>query len=396
MKPTYLFKFLLFTLFLLFTSCSYLKWEINLTGKYQDEDNSEDESGRLEGYEYRRKVTIDSTLVMCPDSLIDFPLLFTFSSTDLLNIGSGGLVESVNGYDIVFTAADGLTPLAFEIESYDIMSGKITAWIKLPSLPGTTDSSFYIYYGNSAITTSQESTGATWSNSYKAVWHLNDSTGGVGAIKDSTPAGYDGSDSGSPLLKQTGKISGAVRFDGVDDCILLGTTPIFDNSSPFTLSGWLRLDSAPGASYDYTIWARRQTPEYDSFVFSIGDYSPAGNTQVKAAYSNSIAPLSWTDKLSTDSLALSSWTYVTVTFDGTALKFYINGILSGSTSFTAAPYGNTYYQAIGRSGSVYSMYFHGMIDELRISNTGRHSTWIMTEYNNQVNPAAFYTVSPAD
>ena len=36
--------------------------------------------------------------------------------------------------------------------------------------------------------------------------------------------------------------------------------------------------------------------------------------------------------------------------------------------------------------------FNGLIDEVRISNTARSPSWILTEYNNQNNPSTFYTI----
>jgi len=36
--------------------------------------------------------------------------------------------------------------------------------------------------------------------------------------------------------------------------------------------------------------------------------------------------------------------------------------------------------------------FNGLLDELRVSNTARSANWIATEYNNQSNPAAFFSV----
>ena len=40
--------------------------------------------------------------------------------------------------------------------------------------------------------------------------------------------------------------------------------------------------------------------------------------------------------------------------------------------------------------------FYGYIDEVRISNIARNAAWILTEYNNQLNPATFYTIGPEE
>ncbi|MHA2400054.1 MAG: hypothetical protein ACXADU_14360, partial [Promethearchaeota archaeon] len=40
-------------------------------------------------------------------------------------------------------------------------------------------------------------------------------------------------------------------------------------------------------------------------------------------------------------------------------------------------------------------FFDGIIDEVRIINSPRSSGWIQTEYNNQYNPASFYSFGNA-
>ena len=37
-------------------------------------------------------------------------------------------------------------------------------------------------------------------------------------------------------------------------------------------------------------------------------------------------------------------------------------------------------------------YFNGALDEVRISDVERSAEWVSTEYNNQSNPACFYSV----
>ena len=37
-------------------------------------------------------------------------------------------------------------------------------------------------------------------------------------------------------------------------------------------------------------------------------------------------------------------------------------------------------------------HFDGMLDEIRLSKIGRNSSWLTTEYNNQVDPSTFYSV----
>jgi RHS repeat-associated protein len=49
------------------------------------------------------------------------------------------------------------------------------------------------------------------------------------------------------------------------------------------------------------------------------------------------------------------------------------------------------------AGGAYSSvnFWHGILDEVRLSNVERSDDWVSTEYNNQSSPATFYTISSA-
>jgi biopolymer transport protein ExbB len=50
---------------------------------------------------------------------------------------------------------------------------------------------------------------------------------------------------------------------------------------------------------------------------------------------------------------------------------------------------------IGRSYPNYDgFWWNGHVDEVRVSDSGRSSAWIATEYNNQNSPTTFYSLGP--
>jgi len=51
------------------------------------------------------------------------------------------------GNDIVFTN-NNVIKLSHEIESYDSTTGHLVAWMKIPSLSSTVNTSIYMYYSN--------------------------------------------------------------------------------------------------------------------------------------------------------------------------------------------------------------------------------------------------------
>lgn len=350
----------------------------------------------ITGYTKRRKVTINGSMVTGNSPLVDFPLYLTYTSTELLQRSAGGLVESPDGYDILFTGPDGVSPLTFEIDSYDSVTGTLTAWVKMPALYPSFDTFFYIYYGNSSISSSQESRSATWSGGYRAVWHLNESSGGANSISDSGPNGFHGTDQGGLSLALNGKISKAAGFDGFDDMINLGTNDIIDTSAPFTFSAWLYINHAPILLNDYAVWDRRGGFELNSFTFNVGDYISGGDSRLKVSFSdNSLIPY-WSDHYAASHISTGQWVYASAVYDGSNINFYINGSPNGIHAYTPAPFVSGYGQSIGGSLIGPGHNFKGMIDELRISNISRSPGWIAAEYSNQNSPSTFYNIGPTE
>ncbi|MBZ5729371.1 MAG: Ig-like domain-containing protein, partial [Acidobacteriia bacterium] len=107
-------------------------------------------------YSYRRAIVIDHTKVPNTDQA-SFPVLISGTYSYLATVVNDGKVQDANGYDIVFSSdCAGLQKLDHEIESYNPATGAMAMWIRLPNVSHTADTTFYLSYGNGAITTSQE------------------------------------------------------------------------------------------------------------------------------------------------------------------------------------------------------------------------------------------------
>ncbi|MDH3602200.1 MAG: DUF2341 domain-containing protein, partial [Candidatus Tectomicrobia bacterium] len=132
---------------------------------------------------FRKSISIDNAQVSGSTALTDFPLLVNVTDADLRTTVKGGHVASSSGDDILFRVLDdatcggvGLAPctLDHEIEKYDDETGNFVAWVRIPSLSATSDTTLYMYYGNSSITAPIENPAGVWESNYKGVWHLHD------------------------------------------------------------------------------------------------------------------------------------------------------------------------------------------------------------------------------
>jgi hypothetical protein len=352
-------------------------------------------------YTYWKEITIHSARVVtgCAGeaaALTDYPVLINISSDDdLRTIGNGGYVQNANGYDIVFRDSGGVTQLDHEVEDYDPATGKLVAWVRVPSLSGSADTTIYMYYGNAGIISPTENPTGVWSNGYVGVWHLKETAGGSEAIKNSTAnAGLDGTDSGSPTFNATGQINGAVSFDGTNRIAIAdpGTGSVLDfgTGDSITLSAWIRPQSVSGFSTvlikndsngsDYS--ANYAWQFYDRPVFSYYGTSTYNNYETSSSV-----------------LAAGNWYHTAFTYTfGTAgsANVYVNGT-SQAGSWTGGSGNETPTQANDQlwfADDAAAERFSGIMDELRISDKVRSSCWIQTGYNNQVWPNTAATPSP--
>jgi hypothetical protein len=331
---------------------------------------------------YRKQITINHTQVV-PPGQASFPVLISLS----LDPDLPGHARP-DGFDILFTSSDGMTKIPHEIESYS--SGTLVAWVKVPSLSSSTDTVLYMRYGNLASTTSQQNPTPVWDTNYKGVWHMKETTGGSGAIKDSTSYGNNGTDLGGPTLGAAGKIGNAIDFDGLNDIIYVensGSTSSLDyTSGPFTISAWIY----PRNTNVHI--AGKRDGNSDQYQFGLGS---ATNPQQLMTASDTAQ-----QGKGSEGLTLSNWYYSVVVVDASNYpEFYLNGThegwvdLSGTRPYTF-PHRAVNFSIGARwatfptTGARYS----GLIDEVRVSKVARSIQWIQTEYNNQHTPAVFYSV----
>src|SRR6185436_6040761 len=76
---------------------------------------------------YRKTITINHIKVPNTNQT-DFPVLIDVTDSNLATNAQS------DGDDILFTSSDGSTKLNHEIETYTSSTGRLTAWVKVPTL----------------------------------------------------------------------------------------------------------------------------------------------------------------------------------------------------------------------------------------------------------------------
>jgi hypothetical protein len=340
-------------------------------------------------WSYRKAITVDHTKVPNTNQS-NFPMLVSFTDPTMKSVGNGGDVQNASGFDIIFIASDDSTKLDYEMEKYVAATGEVEAWVRIPTLSTSADTTIYMYYGNSSISTSQENKTGVWNengaNNFKAVWHMKE-TGTNPTVNDSTSSGINSSS--QVWTPSIGQIDGGGSFNGSNNYINLGKTlnSALQSNVPFTISSWIKTSSASG---DVVTNSSFSTPYIGTeFLVTAGklrlDITQNANNLIR--------------KTSTASVNNGSWRYVTATNSGSntaaGVTLYIDGQAAANTvdydNVSAGALSTTNLEIGARDGT--NLPFNGSIDEVHVSNTVRSADWIKTEFNNQSSPSTFYAIS---
>jgi hypothetical protein len=368
---------------------------VSLWYKFSKDNISSGENWWHKSWNYRKLITIDSSKVAA--DLTNFPLLVYESSDSDLSTHAKN-----NGDDIVFILySDNITKLNHELQSYTDSNGELIAWIKVPNLSSSIDTKIWMYYGNpSAI--NQENVAGVWDSNYEIVWHLQES--GVGTTDeyiDSSGNGIHGTggkddDSGGQgdLSETPDRVNG--KFGYAQDFNDDGATG--DRISSRNLSSaWNSITGSVwiygNAAGDDRIWGKSWGGGSTDNTILMRCTGTGGSTLGCRFRTDS----SSTGGYQPTSMENNQWIYMVLTWDGTTVRIYKNGVLQGSGLVVN---GNTLYPnppheffTLGNVGDgANDRCFNGYIQEARISSIDRSSDWISAEYNNQNSPSTFYNI----
>ncbi len=152
----------------------------------------------------------------------------------------------------------------------------------------------------------------------------------------------------------------ALNFDGVNDYVNLGNLSTFMGN--YTIEAWVNL--TPN-THSNSIVGKHNASVVGTFIFEI-------TSDNKIYVTREVAPWSIT---TTDPIPDNAWTHVAMTYDGTNVRVYINGNLSGTQAFgTIASNNEDVLIGARKSNSSPINFFEGSIGDVRIWSTARTAT----------------------
>jgi hypothetical protein len=87
--------------------------------------------------------------------------------------------------------------------------------------------------------------------------------------------------------------------------------------------------------------------------------------------------------IGTASLPLNTWSHLAVTYDGANLRLYVNGALVSTTAVTGSMAASTGVLRLG-GNSVWSEWYAGLIDEVRLYSRALSQSEIQTDMNTPI------------
>nr|MDJ0799559.1 lectin-like protein [Calothrix sp. MO_167.B12] len=169
-----------------------------------------------------------------------------------------------------------------------------------------------------------------------------------------------------------GQIGNALSFDGSNDRVVVSDAPELDITDQITLAAWINVDN-------FNDWQGIITKGTSDIPYAM-DLRADGSLSFTANYSISggVGSGEW---LSNTKLTTNQWHHVAITYDGDAIRFYIDGQLDSNVVSTDITFATT-TQDLVVGADLTGSHFDGEIDDARVYNRALNNEEIteLTQY----------------
>ncbi len=231
----------------------------------------------------------------------------------------------------------------------------------------------------------------------KALLHFDEGSGTTTA--DSSGNGNNGTLVNAPTWTSQGNFGSALQFDGADDYINVGDSSSLDINQGITVAAWVKINSASNYAGIVSKW------DWQSNLrsYELG-HTNTGKIMFgisKDGTSNGGNYGSYVQLFGNTTITAGQWHYLAGTFDGNALRTYLDGVLdSTSNAWNNSIYVSTVNLNIGRTANYPTYSLNGTIDEVAIYSRALDAGEILALYqgspaivNHKYNSAGDYNVA---
>ena len=263
---------------------------------------------------------------------------------------------AADGRDLRFLTADGKTPLAHHLESYDPLLGEAFVWVLVPDLAPGAQVNLSLYYGNQAAP--EPSAAPASDASTFLVYHFN----GAGAPIDSSG---EGNAAAAPGVTATGSMIGSgLRLSGQPLTIPARATFERAAAQPLTWSAWVKASTQPDRA---VLFHYGDVIRYLQIGYAAGQ--PYAEIRDGAAAPQRTAVLA----SAKPAPAVNAWHHLTLVAKAQEITLFVDG--QEFARLDAALPGLVGPALLG-TGLEKSAPFFGEIDELVLSSVARSTGWV--------------------
>jgi chitodextrinase len=216
-----------------------------------------------------------------------------------------------------------------------------------------------------------------------AAYAFDDASGTAAA--DATGNGNAGTVSGATWT--IGRFGTALSFDGTNDWVTVADSASLDLTAGMTVEAWV-LPTALGTAWRTVVMKETSGNHVYALYANRNTQVPTGEADVGSVQGAT----------GTSALALSAWSHVAVTYDGSALRLYVNGALAGQQSASGGIRTSNGALRMGGNG-IWGEWFQGRIDEVRIYDRALTQSEVAFDMDTSVasdtNPPGVASTSPA-
>ena len=157
------------------------------------------------------------------------------------------------------------------------------------------------------------------------------------------------------LWTTAGRFGAAAVFDGTNDRVVVADAPTLDLTTAMTLSAWVYPTTTAGASVWRTVLLKERT---GGLVYGLyannAVHRPSASLSVFGGQSAQGA-----------ALPTYTWTHLAATYDGNALRLYVNGVPQSVRLVTGALGMSSQPLYVG-GNALWGEHFQGRIDQVRV------------------------------
>jgi hypothetical protein len=170
----------------------------------------------------------------------------------------------------------------------------------------------------------------------------------------------------------TGKNGGGLSFNGTSNYVQVADSASLDLTTGMTLEAWVN-PSALGTTWRTVLFKAQGSNMVYSLYANQDTTRPVGQVNI-GGEKNAVG---------TAALALNTWSHIAVTYDGSALRLYVNGALAATTAVSGTIPVSSGVLRMGGNAQ-WGEWFGGLLDDVRIYNRSLSAGEIATDMNRPV------------